>query len=123
MKLRATKIFRFESAHSLPNHGGKCRSLHGHNYKLEVTFIGEMKTEGPEKGMVMDFGNIKQAVNDYIKHWDHKYLNDFIKNPTAEVMVAMLSHEFTNQRKLDVINIKLWETDDSFVEWCKNDNQ
>ena len=35
--IEVTKIFRFESAHNLPNYEGDCANLHGHSYKLEVT--------------------------------------------------------------------------------------
>lgn len=33
----ATKEFRFEAGHTLDGHKGKCKNLHGHNYKVLVT--------------------------------------------------------------------------------------
>lgn len=119
IELSATKIFKFEAAHMLPNHDGKCRKLHGHNYKLEVTVSGSRATEGPERGMIIDFSNLKKIVNEYLDNWDHAYLNDFMQNPTAENMVVLLLDNCKAQQ-LPVSRIKLWETDDSFVEWRTN---
>ena len=39
-KIRITKKFRFEAAHALYGYDGKCKNIHGHNYKLFVTVIG-----------------------------------------------------------------------------------
>ena len=59
-----TKIFRFESAHHLPGHHGKCARPHGHSYRLEVTIHGPIKhaPEESDYGMVMDFGDLSQIV-------------------------------------------------------------
>lgn len=59
-----TKIFRFEAAHHLPDHQGKCARLHGHSYKLEVMLRGAIKDSvgASDNGMVMDFGDISQIV-------------------------------------------------------------
>lgn len=124
MFLRATKIFKFSSAHRLPYHEGKCKELHGHNYVLEVTFIGEPKTgEGPEAGMVMDFSKIKKEIMINVEKWDHHYINDTLNNPTAEVMVASLVHDLTVQRKLPVVAIKLYETESCYIEWRDEDDK
>ena len=40
--MRIGKLFKFEAAHRLPNHPGKCKNLHGHSYKLEVVVNGEV---------------------------------------------------------------------------------
>lgn len=123
MFLRATKIFKFSSAHRLPHHEGKCKELHGHNYMLEVTFIGEPKTEdGPEKGMVADFSRIKKEVMINIIKWDHHFLNDTLNNPTAEIMVTTLVHDLVVERKLPIVAIKLYETETCYIEWQKDDN-
>src|SRR6266851_8419713 len=73
-----TKIFRFESAHHLPGHRGKCARPHGHSYRLEVTIRGPIKDAPGESdhGMVMDFGDLSQIVkNSVIEHLDHQDLN------------------------------------------------
>ena len=73
MLLRLTKRFTFEMAHALPAYQGKCHNIHGHSYKLFVTVEGEPSlAEGSPDGMVLDFGNIKEIVQQRIvDHYDH----------------------------------------------------
>lgn len=58
--MRIGKGFGFEAAHRLQHHGGKCRKLHGHSYKVHVAIespLGLMEV-GPSEGMVLDFGEL-----------------------------------------------------------------
>ena len=57
MRAVIRKTFRFDAAHSLPDHAGKCRGLHGHSYRVELCFQGEVKPARgePDDGMVLDF--------------------------------------------------------------------
>ncbi len=115
--ISVTKIFNFEAAHHLPNHEGKCKNIHGHNYKLEVTFSGDRKIEGNSKGMIIDFSDLKKIVDSVIiDRVDHKNLNDIFANPTAENMVFAFVDWIRNSQ---LSKLKLWETDDSFAEWSK----
>ena len=116
------KIFSFSAAHSLNSHTGLCRSLHGHNYKLEVRVSGpvEMDQSSPSYGMIIDFGDLKSIVrSEVLIFLDHKHLNDSYNNPTAENMVqsiaATLQQELPSGVKLTMI--KLWETEDSYAIW------
>src|SRR5579884_3719011 len=72
-----TKTFRFEAAHHLPFHRGKCARPHGHSYRLEVSLRGPVK-ECPEQsdhGMVMDFGDLSRIVQEaVIERLDHQDL-------------------------------------------------
>lgn len=61
------KEFRFEAAHRLPFHQGKCRHLHGHSYKIIV----ELEGEPDQNGFVIDFNEIKNRINPYIQELDH----------------------------------------------------
>lgn len=60
MIMSVTKEFRFEAAHRLIKHPGKCKHLHGHSYKIEVTVTGEVDDE---TGMLVDFSKLSEAVN------------------------------------------------------------
>jgi 6-pyruvoyltetrahydropterin/6-carboxytetrahydropterin synthase len=107
-----TRTFRFEAAHQLPWHEGKCRDLHGHSYRLDVTVAGPV---GPQ-GIVLDFADLRAAVaREVIERYDHRYLNDLMDNPTAE----LIAHEIWKTLEaagLAVTRIRLWETADSMVE-------
>jgi len=120
--IKITKIFTFDSAHKLDNYEGKCRHLHGHTYKLEVTVKGELG----ENGMVFDFAKLKQVVNDkVVSQLDHKYLNDIFEfNPTSENIAVWIFEQIeVNFRETScwLDSIKLWETATSFVELSRSD--
>lgn len=120
MKTTLTKQFKFEAAHSLPNHDGKCRNLHGHSYVLEVTVSGEKHTSGPKEGMVVDFADISKIVNEHIiNKWDHQFLNDVVPFVTTAENLAEECFKILEIKGLQVERIKLWETAKSFVEVVK----
>ncbi len=102
------KLFEFDAAHKLPNHSGKCKNLHGHTYKLEISVSGKIN----EKGMVIDFHDLDKIVRENVLDiLDHSYLNDTIPNPTAENIVLWIWKKLEN--KIALNKIKLWETQDS----------
>ena len=112
MRTSVTRVFSFEAAHQLPWHEGKCRRLHGHSYRLEVT------VEGPvgEHGIVVDFADLRAVVErDVVARYDHCYLNELLDNPTAEALAADVWKR-VEAADLAVSRVRLWETADSFVE-------
>lgn len=109
--MKITKIFTFDSAHRLPWHKGKCFDLHGHTYKLEVTVEGPLD----KNGIVIDFGDLKKIVKkEILDKYDHKYLNDFWKNPTAENIVQAFYDVL--RKDLKIARLRLWETPNSYAE-------
>ncbi len=112
MRTSVTRTFTFEAAHQLPWHEGKCRNLHGHSYRLEVTVEGPLD----ERGVVMDFSDVRDVVDrEVVSRYDHRYLNDLIDNPTAEV-IAQEIWKALEAAELRVSRVRLWETTDSWVE-------
>jgi len=111
--------------HRLLNYDGKCCHLHGHNGKAVITL------ETPrldERGMVIDFTDIKRVVNRWIDdNLDHRMIlseNDpavpaltelgeplFLMdgNPTAE-NIARLIFDRATEAGLPVVEVSLWET-------------
>jgi len=91
MHVRLSKSFHFEAAHDLPTfpEGHKCRRLHGHSFRFDVVVEGEV---APEKGYLIDYGDIKQATEPIVKKLDHYYLNDIpgLENPTSENIARWL---------------------------------
>ncbi len=103
--LSVTKVFTFDAAHQLPNHPGKCRRLHGHTYRLEVTVAAELDAK---TGMVLDFYDLSSVVKEKVlSRLDHRYLNDFVENSTAENLCLWIARELT---ELPLQQIRLWET-------------
>lgn len=63
------KKFKFEMAHALiDSYTVGCRTIHGHSYVLEL-FISSDKLN--DKGMVVDFTELKDKLGTYINSWDH----------------------------------------------------
>jgi 6-pyruvoyltetrahydropterin/6-carboxytetrahydropterin synthase len=117
------KTFSFESAHFLPYYSGNCHNHHGHSYKLEVEISGPIQTEGPEKGMIVDFKLLKKTVMDkVVDKLDHQMLNTLFDNPTAEEMVYWIAMALNKVVPLPVVpeRVRLWETSTSYAEWRKD---
>lgn len=104
------KTFRFESAHVLPHHPGKCSRLHGHSYRLEVYVTGAIREDGPARGMIEDFGTISDIIEaQIIEQFDHASLNDFMENPTAENIVMWIGERLM-PHLAGLTRLVLWET-------------
>jgi 6-pyruvoyltetrahydropterin/6-carboxytetrahydropterin synthase len=129
-----TKTFTFDAAHRLYGYEGKCSSLHGHTYKIEV----ELSTGSLDNmDMIVDFGVIKKEVGCWIDvWWDHvvllnsedplsKVLDEsnnkmFVfaeQNPTAEVMAEYLFFIVRGVFPDQVTKVTVWETPTSFASF------
>ena len=112
MRTRVTRAFAFEAAHQLPWHAGKCRRLHGHSYRFEVTVEGPLD----ENGVVLDFDELRDVVQrKVVDRYDHQCLNDLMDNPTAELVAGEVWKRL-EAAGLPVVRLRLWETPDSSVE-------
>jgi 6-pyruvoyltetrahydropterin/6-carboxytetrahydropterin synthase len=107
----------FAAAHQLKLVALKCENLHGHNWKVEVYLTGKTLNDA---GVLMDFGEIKTAVNSIMNELDHKYLNEleFFKsrNPSSENIAHYITHAL--QEKITTPGVKVsrvtaWESDDA----------
>lgn len=140
---RVTKEMTFDCAHLLSGHEGLCANLHGHTYKIQVELEGPLYEDGPERGMVVDFSNLKEWMRDIVGPFDHAFIYEpngghveqeiaavLLRNkmrtvwlpyrPTAENMAKYFYHAFEKQVKftsLRVSCIRLWETPTSFAEY------
>ncbi len=122
---QVTRQIDFCYGHRLMNYRGKCRHLHGHNGRLTITVES---AELDERGMVLDFGEIKAVVSRWIdENLDHRmilrrddpavplleqlgepmYLLEV--NPTAE-NIARLLFDVAVARGFPVAEVQLWET-------------
>ena len=82
-----SKEFTFDAAHHLFHYEGKCKSLHGHTYHLQIAVSGFLD----ERGMTYDFGRHQSNLQELLRSptLDHRYLNETLPymNTTAENMV------------------------------------
>ncbi len=147
-KIRITKQFSFETGHALYGYDGKCKNVHGHSYKLSVTVIGTpiSDRENVKFGMVIDFSDLKKIVKEEIVDlFDHatvfnqttphiELANEFKTRghnvilvdyqPTSENMVIDFAQKIKKRlpNAVQLISLKLQETETSFAEWFASDN-
>ena len=110
----------FAAGHALRNYKGKCENVHGHNYKIQVTVRGEKLDHA---GMLADFVELKRLLRAVSERLDHVFLNDIEPftelNPSAENMALYFSEKMQagleemidDDRRVEVAEVKVWETD------------
>ncbi|MCX7720199.1 MAG: 6-carboxytetrahydropterin synthase QueD [Dictyoglomus thermophilum] len=107
--------FKFDAAHNLESYKGKCERLHGHTYRLVVIVEGIPDSEG----MIIDFVELKDIVKrEVIDILDHSYINEIIKQPTAENIAIWIWQRLEEKLKrgnCHLYEIQVWETEDSGV--------
>ncbi|PSG90478.1 6-pyruvoyl trahydropterin synthase family protein [Aurantibacter aestuarii] len=148
-QIRITKKFSFETGHALYGYDGKCKNVHGHSYKLNVTVIGTpISDQNHVKfGMVIDFTDLKKIVKEEIvdvfdhatvfnKNTPHVDLAKELKDrghtvllvdyqPTSEMMVIDFAEKIKQRlpENISLHSLKLQETESSFAQWFASDNE
>lgn len=65
----------FDSAHFLKNYEGKCSNIHGHRWRVVVYLNSDrLSTQTQTDGMLVDFGDIKNALKKICDDLDHKLI-------------------------------------------------
>lgn len=108
----------FDAAHFLKNYRGKCASIHGHRWEVEVIVEGE---DLDEIGMLVDFTALKNMLDGLLEQLDHKLLNEQSllegTNPTAEHLCRVLYRALENRLPCGTVlkAVKIWETPDAWA--------
>lgn len=79
----------FDSAHFLHGYEGKCSNIHGHRWKIEVTVQNAfLQRSGQQRGMIMDFSDLKKALELIANHYDHSliYEKNTLKQDTMDCL-------------------------------------
>lgn len=65
----------FDAAHFLKGYQGKCKNIHGHRWRVLVSIQGQtLQSEGPQAGMLTDFGDLKSDLKALTDNLDHALL-------------------------------------------------
>jgi len=109
----------FSAAHFLREYEGKCKKLHGHTWKVEVSIEGD---DISDIGMLSDFGELKKKLKHILSELDHSCLNDndFFKenNPTAEHITKYIYKKYSEAvAPFKVKEAIVWESDSSSVKY------
>ncbi len=110
----------FSSAHQLREYDGKCSSLHGHNWRIQLTV---RTRELDSQGISIDFGPLKRVLAGLVERFDHVDLNKtppFDKlNPTAE-NIARTIFELAGRELpagVEADKVVVWESHNNRVEY------
>lgn len=109
---------KFSAAHKLNDYIGACANVHGHTWEIKIV----LKTQELVKDMVIDFKDIKKAIDE---RFDHKFINDQVDyNPTAEniskdiynlVRELYVKRNQAEETAKPVIEITVWESDKAAI--------
>lgn len=138
MSIRIMRRFTFCAGHRLVGHEGKCQSLHGHNYVLEVYVTGKKQDA---VGRILDFKQLKTRCKDWIdENWDHTFvlwekdqngldairssephrIYELDSNPTAENMakhfLEKVCPEILGDSGATAYKVRLWESEETYAE-------
>lgn len=91
--MEITRKIVFHAGHMLKDDVSKCHHPHGHEYVVEVTIAGDLKEVGPDTGMVLNFGKLKEVMMLKIHDWlDHKFIIEKM-DPRADKFVEAVGEE------------------------------
>ncbi|NIO15950.1 MAG: 6-carboxytetrahydropterin synthase QueD [Deltaproteobacteria bacterium] len=110
----------FSSAHSLRGYEGNCERIHGHNWKVEVV-VSSSKVD--ERGLCIDFRDLKRFLKDVLGGLDHKNLNEVEPfnrvNPSSENLAAFIFAELKKMIPDDVSlkRVTVWESESASASY------
>ena len=133
--ITVTKTVRFDAAHVLTNHGGLCKNLHGHTYRVDVSVT---QPEGDASDMVIDFKDLKRIATEVVcERFDHAFIYNTESEGEREIAavveryrmrtapipfrstaenLAKLFYGELKSRIPGVTSVRVWETADSCAE-------
>ena len=131
----------FDGAHFLSGYEGKCSNLHGHRWRVILKIKSdELKPDGQQRGMVVDFGDVKVALKEETDFFDHTFIyeKDTLKpatvaalneegflmrivdfRPTAENLSKFFYDRFTEKYGFDVAEVTVYETPNNMASYSR----
>lgn len=145
-----SKIIEWDMGHRIPNHRSKCKNLHGHRYRMELSLSGDLvqKQKESNEGMVIDFSDIKKMLeSEILIPCDHSFMvadsdsimTSFYKKhpelkhiivpfiPTAEEIAKWCAEKINTRLKskykgsITIYSLTIWETPTSNVQYLGKD--
>lgn len=113
------KRFDFSAAHhlNLLHADHPCSRPHGHNYSVEVEISA---SDHDAIGFVLDYRTMDEFKHYIDNVFDHRNLNDFITQPTAEILASYLHQQAAamfDSTRVQVTAVRVRETDKTCAEY------
>jgi len=122
MKYEISVERTFSAAHALREYKGKCENLHGHNWRIRVSVSGQKLDK---MGMLVDFTDLKSALDAVLKKLDHTNLNDINPfnsiNPTAENIASYIYEGLKKYQlpQIKIASVEVWESETSSAKYSE----
>ncbi|MDI6780965.1 MAG: 6-carboxytetrahydropterin synthase QueD [bacterium] len=102
----------FSAAHHIDRYPGECQRLHGHNWRIQLIACSNTLND---LGIVVDFRDMENALDEVIQPLDHQYLNqlpEFLnKNPSSEIIAEYIYSQLTQLfPDIPTAEVRVWET-------------
>lgn len=117
MSFEIGKTFKFESAHQLKHHGGKCSRPHGHSYQFElIVERRDLQLHGPAAGMVNDYDHLTEVGTWIEDRLDHRDLNEVLDSDTTTAEeLSTVVWSMASSRLPNLVEIRFKETAKTYV--------
>ena len=106
---------QFAAAHQLRGYKGKCESLHGHNWRVQVTVSSDKLND---IGMALDFHELKDMTVEVTATLDHAFLNDVFPfteiNPSSENIAKWIYESLKKKvesEQCNMTSVTVWENE------------
>jgi 6-pyruvoyltetrahydropterin/6-carboxytetrahydropterin synthase len=140
MRVQLTRVIRFSAAHRYHSDElsdaenrrvfGKCNLPHGHghDYRVEVTVLGEID---PVTGMVINLADLDSILQEHVVDaLDHRFLNLDVAHfskvvPTCENLATYifgLLQELLRELPANLCGVRVWEGQDLSADVIREDS-
>jgi len=106
---------QFSAAHQLRGYKGKCESLHGHNWRVQVTVSSDKLDD---VGMALDFHELKAMTVEVTSSLDHAFLNEVFPfteiNPSSENIAKWIYESLKKKvesKQCNMTSVTVWENE------------
>jgi 6-pyruvoyltetrahydropterin/6-carboxytetrahydropterin synthase len=111
MPFQIRTIRHFSAAHALRLYDNSLETIHGHNWKVEVTLESK---ELDSIGVVMDFHELERLLDAIITPMHNRHLNEVAPftqlNPSAENVAFHIGRSLNLLPVVKLICVQVWET-------------
>lgn len=115
----------FASAHFLRDYVGKCANMHGHNWKVQISFRSPRLASN---GILVDFNDLWKALDELLEMLDHRVINEIppfdVESPTSENMARWFYEEVGKRLPENVVRphrVTVWETPDACAAYWEDE--
>src|SRR2546421_7822187 len=113
-----SKEIELDAGHRVPDHGSKCRSPHGHRYRVRATCEGDVIDEigAEDSGMVIDFSLLKSWLHEQVHQpLDHAFI---LHEKDVTLIAALAQGASDDGADWNIVAFPYIPTAENIARWC-----